>query len=81
MKLVHVNVWRKCMACPQGKYILRIPEFVEKINASVTYKPVAEYEVKMFPTWLVVDDDNNVVARSTEIDIDKAMEWYRSYQN
>jgi hypothetical protein len=59
----------------------RVPDSVAKINATVTYKPVCDYGVKMFPTWLVVDDSNRVVARSTELNVDSVMKWYEGVKN
>lgn len=81
MKLIHINVWRKCMKCPQGKYILALPSWVEKINAIGEDFPKAhKYGITGFPTWVIVNDNNEVVAKSMEIDINKAVEWYKGVQ-
>lgn len=63
------------MTCPQGRYIQHIPEYVEKINAGQEFLRAYSYGLKQIPMWVLVDDQNNVIARSFEIDIDKALAW------
>lgn len=62
---------------PVTQYVQRIPEFVEKINARDDFERAYKYGMKQIPFWVVLNDNDEVVAVSNELSIDTAIKWYQ----